>query len=84
MSKETEILIDIKSKYSEELNKISNKLNQLESNRFYEKSGAKMDGNLNTNIQQLRELINDLLIKIQYGKDSTTDELSRIINKYEI
>lgn len=45
----------IKKRYSHEIQDIDNKLRQLESERIYEKSGARMDGYLATNIIELRK-----------------------------
>ena len=65
--------------YSHELNEISNKLNQMERGRVYELSRAQMDGYLATNVTQLREMIADLLHKIQNGEDGTAEELAEIM-----
>ena len=69
----------ISDEYSHELNDISNKLAQMERGRIYELSGAQMDGYLATNVSQLREMFNDLLNKIQNGKEGTATELGRIV-----
>jgi len=61
-----------------EIQEIANKLRQLENSRIYELSGAQMDGYLTTNIQQLKKMIAQLIDKIEYGKDSITNELSDI------
>lgn len=68
---------EIKVKYGNELCAIQNKLQQLESGRIYELTEVKMDGYLSTNIQQLREMICDLLNKIQEGEDGISAELKR-------
>lgn len=65
--------------YSHELNEISNKLNQMERGRVYELSRAQMDGYLATNVSQLREMIAELLHKIQNGEDGTAEELAEIM-----
>lgn len=65
--------------YSHELNEITNKLNQMERGRVYELSRAQMDGYLATNVTQLREMIADLLHKIQNGEDGTAEELAEIM-----
>ena len=65
--------------YSHELNEISNKLNQMERGRVYELSRAQMDGYLATNVTQLREMIAELLHKIQNGEDGTAEELAEIM-----
>lgn len=74
----------ISKEYSHELLKISNKLKQLENGRIYELSGAQMDGYLATNILQLRELLNDLLQKIQYGEEGAAKMLGDIIKSLNI
>ena len=70
---------EISKSYSHELNKIRNKLKQLEDGRVYELSGAKMDGFLSTNIAQLRGMIAELLNKIQNGEDGTAEDLAKIM-----
>ncbi|ASN71564.1 hypothetical protein 10S8_8 [uncultured Caudovirales phage] len=74
----------ISAEYSHELNDIRNKLGQLERGRVYELSGAKMDGYLATNIEELREMINQLLGKIQNGKDGIDAELAEAISTFHI
>lgn len=71
--------IDIKKKYSRELEDIDYILRNLENGRYYEKSGAKMDGYLATNIQNLRKNINVLLDKIEYDKESIDDQIARLV-----
>lgn len=66
-------------KYRHEINDIKNKLNQLERGRIYELSRVPMDGYLATNIEQLRNMLNDLLNKIQNGSDGTDAELADIM-----
>lgn len=73
--------IDIKKKYSRELEDIDYILRNLENDRYYEKSGAKMDGYLATNIQNLRKNIATLLDKIEYDKDSVDEEIFKAIDK---
>lgn len=69
----------ISDEYSRELNDISNKLTQMERGRIYELSGAQMDGYLATNVSQLKEMINDLLDKIQNGREGIATELGKIV-----
>lgn len=69
----------ISDEYSHELNDIRNKLDQMERGRIYELSGAQMDGYLATNVTQLRKMINDLLNKIQNGREGTATELGNIM-----
>ena len=69
----------ISDEYSHELNEIKYKLETMERGRVYELSGAKSDGYLATNVSQLRELINDLLNKIQNGREGTATELGNLM-----
>ncbi len=69
--------IDISKRFSIEIQNISNKLQQLEDGRIYDLTDAKMDGSLSTNIGQLKEMISDLLYKIEYGEDSRKEELGK-------
>ena len=83
MSK-TKLNYEISDCYSYELNKIRNKLDQMECGRIYELSQAKMDGYLATNVAQLREMITDLLCKIQNGEDGRIEELALIMDSIEL
>lgn len=74
-------VVDVSDKYSSEILKIKNKLNQLEKGHIYELTGVKMDGYLSNNIGQLRDLINDLLYKIEYNKESINEKISKELNK---
>ncbi|WP_242260729.1 MULTISPECIES: hypothetical protein [unclassified Bacillus cereus group] len=71
-------LIDVRHAYSTEVLEINNKLKQLENGRILEISRANMDGSLAHNIQSLREMLNDLFNKIEYGKDSIGDEIATL------
>lgn len=73
--------IDITGKYSHELQDIENKLNDLEQKRIYDLTNAKMDGYLETNIIQLRKMIKELVLKIEYGRDSIDDEMIKLLSK---
>lgn len=75
-------IVDISDKYNFEILDIKNKLNQLEKGRIYELTGAKMDGYLSTNIEQLRASINDLLYKIEYNKESADEKIAREVRKF--
>ncbi len=75
-------VVDVSDRYSDEILNIKNKLNQLEKGRVYELTGAKMDGYLSTNIEQLRESINDLLYKIEFNKESINERVSREFRKF--
>ena len=65
----------ISERYSAELLEIENKLNQLERGRIYELSRAQMDGYLSTNINQLKDMLNDLLGKIQNDKQGQEEKM---------
>lgn len=73
--------VDVKKRYSQELNSIAYILQNLENGRYYEKSGAKMDGYLANNIIKLRNELDELLDKIEYGKESVTEELGKAISE---
>ena len=75
-------VVDVSDRYSDEILNIKNKLNQLEKGRVYELTGAKMDGYLSTNIEQLRESISDLLYKIEFNKESINERVSREFRKF--
>lgn len=75
-------VVDVSDRYSAEILNIKNKLNQLEKGRVYEITGVKMDGYLFTNIEQLRESINDLLYKIEFNKESINERVSREFRKF--
>ena len=75
-------VVDVSDRYSAEILNIKNKLNQLEKGRIYELTGAKMDGYLSINIEQLRESINDLLYKIEFNKESINERVSREFRKF--
>ncbi|QNU65905.1 hypothetical protein EHE19_013535 [Ruminiclostridium herbifermentans] len=69
--------IDISKRFSIEIQNINNKLQQLENGRVYDLTNAQMDGYLSTHIGQLKEMISDLLYKIEYGEDSRKEELEK-------
>ena len=77
----TEKKIDIKRRYAHELLDIENRLRDMEQNRIYELSGAKMDGYLATNIIKLREKINELIEKIEFDIPSTSEVLTNAISE---
>lgn len=66
---------EISERYKAELLDIRNKLNQMERGRVYELSRAQMDGRLDTNINQLRDMLNDLLWKIQNDGQSQDEKI---------
>ncbi|MBD1224805.1 hypothetical protein [Virgibacillus halodenitrificans] len=67
----------ITDKYSREISKITNKLNALEQGRFYDppRNNSKMDGYLAHNLQEVRKMFNELLIKIDTEAPSINDQL---------
>ena len=78
----SKVVVDVSDRFSSEIMRINNKLNQLEKGRIYEITGAKMDGYLSTNIEQLKESLNDLLYKIEYNKESDNERISREFRKF--
>ena len=76
--------IDVRNKYSVELMNINNKLNQLEKGRIYNRTNAQMDGYLSTNIEQLRETIEDLIYKVEYYGESDNERLRKAHNKFHV
>jgi len=82
-----EKVIDVRGRYSREISEIEHKLKQLEEGRIYEPSQgkhSKMDGSLYTNIIQLREMLYDLIDKIEYNKQSDIERLQEELSKYKI
>lgn len=73
--------VDIENKYSREIADIKYILDSLEKGRYYENTNVKMDGYLATNIENLKEKLNDLFTKIEYGKESINEELSRVLKE---
>ena len=76
--------IDVRNKYSVELMNINNKLNQLEKDRIYDLTNAQMDGYLSTNIEQLREMIEDLIYKVEYYGESDNERLRKAYNRFHV
>ena len=76
--------VDVRNKYQGELINIKNLLNQLEKGRIYELTNAKMDGYLSTNIEQLREMISDLIYKIEYDEESIHEKLRQSVDKFHV
>ncbi|EQB3101479.1 hypothetical protein ACYIU4_002842 [Clostridium botulinum] len=73
--------MDVKKRYSRELEDIDYILRNLENGRYYENTKAKMDGYLATNVQNIRKYLNDLINKIEYNKDSTDEQLIKELDK---
>lgn len=70
-----EKVVDVKDRYSREIEEIRYILQNLENGRYYENSGAKMDGYLSTNIIKLKKYLNNLINKVEYNLDSDEDEI---------
>jgi len=72
-----EKVVDIKDRYSTEIEEIAYILRNLENGRVYGYNGnaSKMDGSLAQNAQKLRKEIGSLLSKVEYGKDSISEEI---------
>lgn len=64
--------IDIANTYVREISEIKYKLQLLEGGYIYEFTNAQCDGALATNVSKLKEMLNDLFRKIEYGDDSDT------------
>lgn len=76
--------VDVRNKYDGELMEIKNKLNQLEKGRIYDLTNAQMDGYLSTNIEQLREMIEDLIYKIEYDVESVKEKLRKSFDRFHV
>lgn len=74
--------MSIYQKYKNEIEKINYKLDELEKERVYEKTKAKVDGSLVTNIVQLRKMIEDLLEKIENEDEGENELLARAFSRY--
>ncbi|MEI4526821.1 hypothetical protein [Priestia megaterium] len=66
--------LGIRERYSREIQDIGNKLRALENGRIYELTNAQMDGYLATNIGQLRDMFQDLIVKIDKQAPSINDK----------
>lgn len=76
---ENKLNYEISKRYSHELLELENKLVQLENNRVYELSDAKMDGYLATNVSQLRKMFAELLEKIQNDEEGFSERIGKIV-----
>ncbi|WP_339168998.1 hypothetical protein NSQ55_21340 [Paenibacillus sp. FSL H7-0943] len=76
--------LDVTKTYRFELRKIKDKLDDLEKGRIYEITKYGQDGYLNTNIVKLKEMLNDLLYKIEYSEQSDEERLSQAFKKTQI
>ncbi|ACA55189.1 hypothetical protein FDC45_15040 [Clostridium botulinum] len=76
-----EKILDVKKRYSRELEDIDYILRNLENGRYYENTKAKMDGYLATNVADIRKKVDDLINKIEYNKDSIDEQLIKELDK---
>lgn len=72
--------IDIIGKYDEEIAEINDILQGLYNGRVYGLNGnnCSMDGSLQHNVTKLTKNLNQLFTKIEYGKDSISDEIAEM------
>lgn len=68
---------EIKKRFSQELNQIGDKLQQLEEGRVYELTQVRADGSLQHNTQELRTMISELLAKIDTNAPSFEEDLNQ-------
>jgi len=78
-----EKVIDVRNRYNSELNNIKYILKCLENGKYYENTGAKMDGYLATNIIKLRKQVENLLDKIEYNMKSNLEEMAEAVAKLD-
>ncbi|ABS40315.1 hypothetical protein [Clostridium botulinum] len=78
-----EKVVDVKKRYSRELEDIDYILRNLENGRYYENTKAKMDGYLATNVSDIRKKVDDLINKIEYNKDSIDEQLMKELAKVQ-
>ncbi|ACO84851.1 hypothetical protein CJF16_19735 [Clostridium botulinum] len=78
-----EKVLDVKKRYSRELEDIDYILRNLENGRYYENTKAKMDGYLATNVADIRKKVDDLINKIEYNKDSIDEQLMKELAKVQ-
>ncbi|GGF76716.1 hypothetical protein GCM10010912_22290 [Paenibacillus albidus] len=74
-----EKVVDVSGVYNLEISKIKNLLSDLENGRIYDlHKHVKAYGSLQTKVEQLKEMLNDLVHKVEYGKKSTADEIGEL------
>ncbi|NFA60837.1 hypothetical protein K8O96_03130 [Clostridium sporogenes] len=78
-----EKVVDVKKRYSRELEDIDYILRNLENGRYYKNTKAKMDGYLATNVSDIRKKVDDLINKIEYNKDSIDEQLMKELAKVQ-
>lgn len=71
--------IDLSGRYDEEISEINYILQGLYDGRIYGLNGnnSRMDGSLQHNVIELAKKLNRLMTKIEYGKDSISDEIAK-------
>lgn len=72
--------LGIIEKYRHEIDEIEYKLKNMENGRYYENTGARGDGSVSTNVQQLRKMIRELLLKIDKQAPSNDDEMASLFD----
>lgn len=70
--------IDIAKRYDNEISEINYILQGLYDERIYGYNGnnSRMDGSLQHNIDELTKKLNRLMSKIEYGKESVSEEMA--------
>lgn len=76
----TDKVIDIRGRFAHEISEIEYILQNLENGLITEiHPNASMYGSLPHNVDKLRKELNNLLNRIQYGKDSGSEELGEAL-----
>jgi len=70
--------VDIAKRFDHEISGINEILSALSDGRIYEQTKSKSDGTLYNNVEKLRDKLNDLFLKIEYGKESISEEIGRV------
>ena len=83
MNKKDQLGYDILERYNSVISEIKRWLNSIkEGNLYGEKfDGSNIDGSLSTNAMEIEKLMEDLLNKIQYGRDSNEEKMGKVISK---
>lgn len=74
----------ISERYDCELLEINYTLDKMERGKIYDLTHVPMDGYLETNIKQLRSMINDLLDKIQNDGKSQGEKERELMEKIKL
>lgn len=73
--------IGIKSRYDLEITEINRLLSDLKKGHIYELTNVKSDGYLSTNIDKLICRFDSLITKIDNGRESDSEKLSKAFTK---